>query len=49
MADAKPQQTKKGTSGGLRGEADKTKFIYHRFERGQVLGFRKGRRGQEVP
>ena len=33
--------------GRLRGEGDKIKFINPRFERGQVAGFRKGRRRQE--
>ena len=46
MAYRKPQQWKK--EGRLRGEGDKIKFIDLRFERGQVVGLRKARRGQDV-
>ena len=42
----KPQQWKKEESERLRGEGDKIKFIYPRFERWQVAGSRKGRRRQ---
>ena len=33
----------------LRGERDQIKLIDLRFERGQVVGFRKARRRQDVP
>ena len=33
----------------LRGERDQIKFIDHRFERRQVVGFMKARRRQDVP
>ena len=37
----KPQQRKKEKSERLRGEGDQIKFIDLRFERWQVIGFRK--------
>ena len=40
---------KKEESEGLRGEGDQSKFVYHRFEREQVVGLGKGRRRQDVP
>ena len=43
MAYTEPQQWKK-ESGRLTGEGDKIKFIYLRFERRQVVRFRKARR-----
>ena len=46
VAYTKPQQWKNEESERLRGEGDKMKFIYLGFERGQVVGFRKGRRRQ---
>ena len=45
----KPQQRKKEESDRLRGKRDKVKFIDLRFERWQVVGFRKGRGRQDVP
>ena len=47
MAYTKPQQRRKEESEKLR-ERDQIKFIYVRFERWQVVRFRKARR-QEVP
>ena len=47
VAYTKPQQRKKEESERLRGERDKIKFI--RFKRGQVVGFGKARRRQDVP
>ena len=41
MAYTKPQQRKKEKSGRLRGERDQIKFIDLRFERRQVVRFRK--------
>ena len=49
VAYPKPQQKKKGESERLRGERDQIKFIDLRFERWQVLTFRKARRKQDVP
>ena len=49
VAYTKPQQRTKEKSEKLRGERDKIKFIDLRFERWQVVGFRKRRRRQEVP
>ena len=46
VAYVKPQQRKKEESEQLRGEGDKIKFIDLRFERWQIVGFRKARRGQ---
>ena len=51
MGYVKPQQRKKEESEklrGLRGEKDQINFIDLRFERWQVVRFRKDRR-QEVP
>ena len=45
----KPQQRKKEENEQLRGERDQIKFIGLRFERWQVVRFRKGRRRQDVP
>ena len=49
MAYTKPQQRKKEEGEHLRGERDQIKFIDLRFERWQVVGFRKARRSQDVP
>ena len=49
VAYTKPQQMKKEESEQLRGERDKIKFIDLRFERWQVVGFRKARRRRDVP
>ena len=49
VAYTKPRQRNKGESEQLRGEGDKIKFIDLRFERWQVVGFRKARRRQDVP
>ena len=49
MAYTKPQQGKKEESELLRGERDKIKFVNLRFERWEVVGFRKARRKQDVP
>ena len=43
-----PQQRKKEESERLRGERDQIKFIDLRFERWQVVRFRKARRRQDV-
>ena len=48
MAYTKPQQRKKEGSERLRGERDQFKFIDLRFERWQVVRFRKARRRQDV-
>ena len=48
MVYTKPHQRKKEESERLRGERDQIKFIDLRFERWQVVGFRKARR-QDVP
>ena len=48
VAYTKPQQRKKEESERLRGEGDQIKFIDLRFERWQVVRFRKARR-QDVP
>ena len=45
----KLQRRKKGKSGRLRGEGDHIEFIDLRFERGQVVTFRKARGRQDVP
>ena len=45
----KPQERKGKGSERLRGKGHKIKFIDLRFERGQVVGFWKGRRKQDVP
>ena len=44
MAYTKPQQRKKEESEKLRGERDQIKFIDLRFERRQVVRFRKARK-----
>ena len=44
VAYTKPQQRKREESQRLRGERDRIKFIDFRFERGQVVRFRKARR-----
>ena len=44
MAYTKPQQRKKEESKRLRGERDQIKFIDLKFERWQVVRFRKARR-----
>ena len=44
MANTRPQQRKKEESAKLTGERDPIKFIYLRFERWQVVRFRKARR-----
>ena len=49
MAYTEPQQRKQGESERLRGERDQIKFIDLRFERLQVIGFRKARMRQDVP
>ena len=49
VAYIKPQQREKEESKRLRGERDQIKFVYIRFERWQVIRFRKARRRQEVP
>ena len=46
MAYTKPQQRKKEKSERLTGERDH--FIHLGFETGQVVGFGKGRRRQDV-
>ena len=48
MAYTKSQQRKKEESEKLRGDRDQIKFIDLRFERWQVVRFRKARR-QEGP
>ena len=48
VAYTMPQQRKKENE-RLRGERDQIKFIDPRFERWQVVRFRKGRRRQDVP
>ena len=48
VAYKKSQQRKKEESERLRGERDKIKFIHLRFERCQVVRFRKARRKLEV-
>ena len=49
VAYTKPQQRKIKESERLRGERDKIKFIDLRFERWQVVRFRKARRRLDVP
>ena len=49
MAYTKPQQWNKEESKRLRGEMDQIKFIDLRFERWQVIRFRKARRRQDIP
>ena len=49
VAYTKPQQRKKEEIERLRGERDWIMFINIRFERWQVLRFRKARRRQDAP
>ena len=49
VAYTKPQQRKKEKSERQRGERDQIKFLDLIFERWQIVGFRKGRRKQDVP
>ena len=49
VAYKKLQQWKQEESEQLRGDGDKIMFIDFRFERRQVLRFRKGRRRSDVP
>ena len=49
VAYTKPQQRMKEESKKLRAESDQIKFIFLRFERWQIVGLRKARRGQDVP
>ena len=49
VAYRKAHQSKKEESERLRGQGAKIKFIDLRFERWQVVRFRKGRRRKEVP
>ena len=49
VAYTRPQQRKTEESERLRGERDQIKFIDLRFERWQVVQFRKARRRQDVP
>ena len=49
MACKKPQKRKKEESERLTGEGDQIKFIDLRFERRQVVAFRKARRRQDSP
>ena len=49
VAYTKSQQRKKEESEMLRGERDQIKVIDLRFERWQVVRFRKARRRQDVP
>ena len=49
VAYTKPQQRKKEESTKVRGERDHIKFIDLRFERWQVVRFRKARKKQDVP
>ena len=49
VAYTKPLQRKKEESEWLRGKRDQIKFFDLRFERWQVVRFRKARRRQDVP
>ena len=49
VAYTMPQQRKKEESKRLRGERDQIKFIDLRFDRWQVVRFRKARGRQDVP
>ena len=49
VAYAQPRQRKIEESERLRGERDQIKFIDLRFERWQVVRFRKARGRQDVP
>ena len=46
VANTKPQQRKKEGSKWLRGERDQITYIDHRFERWQVVRFRKQEEGK---
>ena len=46
VAYTKPQQRQKEESERLSGERDQIKFIDLRFERGQVVGFKKEKEGK---
>ena len=48
VAYTKPQQRKKDESEQLRGERDQIKFNDLRFERWQVVGFRKASSNESV-
>ena len=48
MAYTKPHQRKKEENERLRGVGDQIKFIDLRFERWQVVGFRKARRRHNI-
>ena len=47
--NTKLQQRKKEDSERLRGERDQIKFIDLRFERWQIVRFKKARQRQDVP
>ena len=49
VAYTKPQQRKKEESKKLGGERDQIKFVDLIFERWQVVGLRKARKGREDP
>ena len=49
VAYTTPQQWKKEESERPTGEGEKITFIDLRLERGQVVGFGRGRRRQDVP
>ena len=49
VAYTKSQQRKKKKKERLRGEGDQVEFIDLRFERWQVVRFRRARRRQDVP
>ena len=49
VAHTRPQQGKKEESERIRGERDQITFIDLRFERWQVVRFRKARRRQDIP
>ena len=49
VAYTMPQQRRKEESEKLRGERDKIEFVDVRFERWQVVRFRKARGRQDVP
>ena len=49
VAYTRPQQWKKEERERLRGERDQIKFVDLRFEREQVVIFRKARGRQDIP
>ena len=49
VAYKNPQKLEKEESEQLTGERDQMKFIDLRFERGQIVGFRKARRRHDIP